>query len=1308
MSKERILPQPTGFSQKSQDFTCRDFQTESFEFSARYRIIKDLGEGGIGKVFKAYDLWNRKEIALKVLATGKENPLLWESFKSEFLLLTQLRHPGVVEVFDFGYAEPPGWTKPTHGPVQADRRRGEVPYFTMEFVEGRTLHQNFDLVSFKDPSLPQSEKLYHFIWQICDILEYLHLRGIVHCDLKPDNIKVTDRIFSLKLLDFGLSEKMGARREKTAKGTLVYMAPEVFSDKLLDQRTDLYSLGVILYELVTSRLPFFSDDPVKIVSGHLEQPPAPPMSLNPEVDESLNELILNLLEKSPEKRPQSASRLKEITAGRLKRKPEIAERKTLLAHLYSGELVAREREEAQVGQLLKEIASSGGRVLLLAGEQGVGKSFFLRGVRIKCQLEDILYVDYNCLEDQTKAYQPLMEILRKIRPYLEERDPRLKDKFNQALGSILHKPDDKVFSPAQEQSSTHQEIMESLVCVSQIVPMVLVIDNLQWADFQTLRFLLQFGPKIEESRILLAGAFRPEETEEKTLLHELIDGWPEKAWCRHVKLDRFDYQKTGTFIRSKLKKGRFPEDFYRQLHQNTSGNPFFLTEVLKYLLEKKIIFLKDRGWEVGSEKSEEISAPHSIEAVLLKNLERYDEETCSFLNAVAVAGKRFDPELVSRLNLLGEKELSRAFFALTKDQVLIKKESPLKGRVYYEFANQSLQKLIYQRFDEKEKVRLHRRIAESLEERGSNEDEEAVFEIGDHYLRSHQHEKAYQYALLSAEKMAQRFANQEVVEYLGQAIETTSEFKDEQEGKRRKVEALMRRADFLKQIGELNPALRDYKAILGSPKGSTSLKILAEVYNDLGDTYRLKHDYKEGLASLQKALQIRQRLGDSLQIANTLHNMGIIYGIDSQYQKALVAYQRALSIYKRLGNKFYIASTLNGMGDLHRICHRHQQAMEFFQESLKIEKELGNKEEIARSLNNIGIVYVELGRYEMAIPNYQESLRLNEEIKNKKEIVYNLVNLGEVYQKAGDLSNALRYSQKAWGLAGDIDFTQAQGHIAKNLGVANFELGEYQRAYEYFKQAREISERIIDKELQIAVLLDFSKFCVILNADAKASSSLEEATRLINAIDDDRALAILYRLKSWLKNKKGEFRESAKLLKQASELMKDIDSQEDLFYLNLDFCEVFVGLKDHDKAKEYLKAASRFMREKSMSCGRASCLLSWEPRFYMNSGRVEWLGGDLSQAHRDFEIALQKAEESNRPELLWQIHHLLGKLSFSIHELEKAYNELQKAGRILKRVSENIEDDELKKNYLRDQEKEGLLSDLKEVAKDLMGESKMG
>jgi len=1267
-------------------------QDEPFRFSNRYKIIKDLGEGGIGRVYKAFDLWSKKEIALKILTLEKEKVDVWENFKSEFLLLTQLRHPGVVEVFDFGYAKPPGDL------AHLGHLHGEVPYFTMEFVKGKTLYQSFNLSISKDSIWLESEKLYRFVWQICDILEYLHLRGIVHCDLKPDNLKITDQLFNLKLLDFGLSEQIGTRRKKTAKGTLPYMAPEMFSDEPLDERADLYSLGVILYELVTSRFPFFSDDPMKIVSGHLEQVPAPPKDSNPHVAESLNQLILKLLEKSPSQRFQSASEVKRFAEKHLRKNSEIAERKTFLSHLYSGDLVAREKEEAQVGQLLKESVSLGGRVALLAGEQGVGKSFFLRDLRIRSPLEGILYVDSNCLENQTKAYQPLIEILHKMKPYLEGCDPSLREKFSQSLKLIFEKPQDKITSFHEQQSLIHQEIIESLTQFSQIFPMVLAVDNLQWADFQTMRFLSDLGQNIEKSKIFLACAFRPEEIRDKTPLKEWIDGSKEKRWCKYIKLNRFDYQKTVTFIRSKLKRERFPEGFFSYMHQTTSGNPFFLTEALKYLLEKQIVFLKDCVWKVDSKKLEQTSVPISIEAVLLKNLERYEDKALDFLNVVSVIGKKFNSQLVEKLNLLVEKDLSQILFLLLKDQVFLQKESPLRGRPYYEFANQSLQNLLYQRLDEAKRTFWHKKVGELLEKLSLNEDEESVFEIAHHYLEGGELDKAYQYALLSAERMEQRFANPEVLRYLGDAIKVASKFSHRQKAVEKQVVALMKKADFCKRVGELNQAEEDYKTILKLIKSSSNLKMLAETYNDLGETYRLKHDYKKGILSLKKAMKIHQKLDDPIELANTLSYMGLLYWTDSQYENALTSFQKALEIDQRMENKSYMASTLNNMGLVHLSLHQYSPALKYFKDSLSTYRDLDNKEWIARTLNNLGLTHFDLGEYLQAVNFYLESLELNERINNKKEMTFNLENLGEVYRKVGDYENAVKYGQKGLELALEIDFTERVGRIFKELGITYFELGHYQKAHEHFHQAKTIAEKIQDKELQVLVLINLSKLFMTFNHHQRAEGLLEEATKIINILSDDRSLISVYQIKSWLKGKDGKFEEALKLLDQAMDLAEKLNAQEELLSLSLDYSKLYLDWGNMERTNEFLGKAS--------NSGLSRYIL-FQPEFYLISGKKEWMSGNLSLAQENFEIGLQLAEKLQNPELIWRIHYQLGKLFSSLHHIERAYQELEKAGKILKRVSENIKDDELKQNYLKDQEKKELLSDLKEVAKDLIGETKM-
>ena len=1256
-------------------------------FSRRYEILQFLGEGGIGKVYRAYDRWIEKDVALKVLPPGVKNSSLLESFQREFLLLTQLKHPGVVEVLDFGYSE------------DATQPGKLSPYFTMELVEGKNLGEA--LTNFLDPqpAPAEFERLTHLIWQICDILEFLHLRGMVHCDLKSDNLKVTDSAFRPKILDFGLSEKIGARRGKETKGTLPYMAPEMFLGEPLDERTDLYSLGVILYELVTSKLPFSFDDPVKIISAHLQQKPPPPSELNHNLPPSLNEFIMKLLEKSPAHRPNNATQAKEMITAELRddfrkaHKPDFSQKKSLLAHIYSGPMVGRDTELSQIEDYLRRMVSSQGTCLFLSGEQGVGKTFLLNHLKIKCQLRGIILVDTNCLENQTPAYQPLIDIFHKLEPYVENRCDdhivgNLKEIFKWSRRDALASP--------QDQISFHLRITDLLVEVSQIFPFVMVIENLQWADFLTLQFLKHFQRQKDKSKIFLCCSLREEKLKENIPLGSLIDFCLKVEDTKYVKLNRFELPQTKNLISSKFTNQKFPPLFFAYLHERTSGNPFFIIEALKYLVEKGIIFLRDSVWITDTERLKESAVPDSIEAVLLENLERYDEKTLDFLNMVAVIGKKFTLPLLRGLNLFDEKTLSEILSFLTQDQLLKRNEESVGAKIYYQFANQSLQSLLYQRLDEEKRIRWHKKVGELLEKINSKEEEESVFEIAHHYLEGEELEKAYQYALLSAEKMKGRFANDEVLRYLDNATEVASKFSDTKQATQKQVTALAKRAGFCKMVGELNQAEKDYLAILKLMESFSDLKILAETYNGLGEIYRLKHDYNRGLSSLKKAMQIHQKLNDPLQLAHTLSYMGLLYWMDSQYQKALDYFQKALQIDRRLGNKFYMGNTLNNMGLVYWSRRRYAQALKYFQDSLSLYRELDDKGWMARSLNNIGATFFELGEYPRCIDHFLESLKVNQEIKNEKEMAFNLENLSEAYRKIGDFPAALQYGQKGLKLAKELDFTERVGRILKDLGVTHFELGGYQKAYRYFQKAKEVAQKIEDKELQILVLIGLSKLGASFNDEESSTQLLEEATAIINTIGDEKSLISVHQIRSWFKKKEGKFKEALKLLDEALALAKRLNVGEEIFSTSLEYAELYLDRGDIHQSEVFLKSARN---------SGLSRYVSFQPAFYLISGRIEQKSGNLKSAQKEFETALRLAEKLNNPEILWRIHRHLGKLFLSTRDIERAYQELKNAGKILRRLSGSIKDEKLRQSYLKDPTKKELLSDLKEVAKELIGET---
>jgi predicted ATPase len=1256
-------------------------------FAHRYQILEHLGEGGIGSVYRAYDRWTKKDAALKVLAADSGNASALEDFRSEFQLLAQLKHPGVVEVLDFGLGE-----NDIAGPASSH------PYFTMEFVQGKSLQESLPGLSDPGRAEAQFRALYRLIWQLCDILEFLHLRGAAHCDLKPDNLKITDRTFSPKILDFGLWERIGSKRGRETKGTLPYMAPEMFLQAALDERSDLYSLGIVLYELVTSRLPFPSDDPVKIVSAHLQQEPTPPSELNPYLPSFLNQLIMRLMEKSPTDRPANATRVKEMIEAGLKQdfegstKRDLSAGKAGLAHLYSGPPVARERELQRLEVGLKQGVNSGGTLFLISGEQGVGKTTLLKQLKSACQLEGIVFVDSHCLENQTVAYQPLMEALGKLKPYLEIScaGPMLSE-----LDGVLdwyHK--DPAVGP-EDRTSLHLRIHRLLTEISRSLPFAVAIENLQWADLSTLQFLEHFQRQKDKGSVFLCASLREEKLKQGTPLARLMEyGAKEHDGLR---IDRLDPSGTKDLILSKFVGGKFPASFFAYVHDRTAGNPFFIIEVLKYLVERDVILLRDSTWTADTKKLDQSEVPDSVEAVLFGNLEKYDEKTLEFLNTAAVIGKRFTLELLEQLIPADGRALTQTASFLTQDQTLTRVEESGAGKTYYQFTNQSLQNLLYRRVDRARRVGLHNRVAKLLEQTGAEEGE-SVFSMAFHYLEGENFDKAYQYALESAEKMKLRFANDEVLTYLGNAIEIAPKARGAEETVKRQATALKQRADFCRGVGDLNQAEKDYRTILGLLEGSDNLKTLVETYNGLGETYRLKHDYQKGISILRRAMQIHKKLDLPLERADTLSYMGLLYWTDSQYDNALGSFRKALEIDRKLGHKHYMASTLNNMGLVHWSQRKYDQALKQFTGCLSLYKELENREWIARSLNNIGQTQLCLGEYDKAIRHYQESLEINQKIRNDKEKTFNLENLSEVCRKTGDYSGALEHGREGLRLASAIDFTERVGRILKDLGVTHFEMGEYRQAYAHLQQARDVADRIKDRELQILVLIALTKFRVALNDHETATRLLEEAGAIIDAIGDDKSQISVHQIRSLLEKRERRFEQALKSLDQALALAEKLGLGEEILSLNLDYADLYLDQENPAKSKEYLRRATDSGPER---------FILLQPLFRLISGRAEWMSGDLKSARADFQAALTLAQKLNQPDMIWQIQHHLGKLYLASHDIERAYQELRSAGRVLMELSQGIEDEELRQTYLKDPRKKELLCDLKTVAKQLIGEAAM-
>ncbi|MBC5823922.1 MAG: serine/threonine protein kinase [Candidatus Eremiobacteraeota bacterium] len=261
----------------------------------RYRIVERIGKGGMGDIFLAVDHVLEREVAVKILTDTSDE--VSRRFLIEARSMARLNHPNIVAVYDVG----------------VDR---EVSYIILEHVSGSAM-ANLDLGGI---SLDDAVGL---TIQLLQALRYAHDRGVLHRDIKPGNIMLTDDL-TLKVMDFGLARRLSDATNSSQSGeivgTVAYLPPERFLGKPGDRTADLYSVGVVLYELLCGRLPFRDDsaDLVAIMSAHINESPAPPRRFNPAIPVGLNDAVMRLLHADPAQRyPDAASAIDRLEAERL-------------------------------------------------------------------------------------------------------------------------------------------------------------------------------------------------------------------------------------------------------------------------------------------------------------------------------------------------------------------------------------------------------------------------------------------------------------------------------------------------------------------------------------------------------------------------------------------------------------------------------------------------------------------------------------------------------------------------------------------------------------------------------------------------------------------------------------------------------------------------------------------------------------------------------------------------------------------------------------------------------------------------------
>jgi tetratricopeptide (TPR) repeat protein len=870
-----------------------------------YRVESKIGAGGMGEVFKAHDAKLDRPVALKLLpADIASDPDRLRRFHDEARAASSINHPHILVIHDFG---------------AVDGR----PFIVSEFIEGETLRERI-----RRGPIDAATTL-HIATQLTSALAAAHARGIVHRDIKPENVMIRPDGY-VKVVDFGLMKLMpsgdgvsgadvvAATRTEPGRvlGTPHYMSPEQARGFDTDRRSDVWSVGVTVYEMLAGRPPFAGPSSADVIAAILTVD-APPVDVHaPHVPATFSRILSTTLAKDPARRYRSAA---ELHAALIAIRPGVDE--PVHVGSVSGDgsrtVVGRERERGELSAAVRRVLSGRGELLSISGEPGAGKTTlvetFLRGLHAG----DVRYqvARGRCSERLAgaEAYLPVLEALDRL---VSDGGSRLVEQM-QAVAPAWYAqvasvtPDSDLNRVAIQPMAVSQERLKREMTallreLSRSEPVIVFFDDVHWADASTIDLLGYLAARFDELRILVIVTSRPSDL---LLANHPFLALRRDLQARHlgheVVLDMLALEDVERYLGLEFAGHRFPAALAALVHAKTEGSPLFMADLVRYLVNSGAIAPDGDGrWSLpGSLEAVGRELPESVRAMIERKIAQLGDDDRMALTAASVQGAEFDSVIVARVLSREAGDLEERLEALDRVHRLVtlvdEQELPdgtLSSR--YRFVHVLYQNALYGQLRAARRVALSSAVASALSEAHGGRDAEIASELAVLYEAARQPLRAAQCCRLAAQHASRLNASQEAL-------------------------VLAKRG--LSLLASTGPTRE---------RQDTEMALLI----GLGNAFIALRGYSSGevLETYTRALALSEQLGETQDRAAVLYGLNAYHLVGGRHPAALLHARELLSFAERLKHPAVIVAhrmigwALLAMGQLDEALSHLEQCLALY------------------------------------------------------------------------------------------------------------------------------------------------------------------------------------------------------------------------------------------------------------------------------------------------------------------------------------------------------------------------------------------
>jgi predicted ATPase len=957
----------------------------------RYQVERPLGTGGFGAVYLGHDTKLNRPVAIKVLRPRaslghvEDDQALQEARR-----LAQLRHPGIVAVHDAGVQD------------------GQL-YIVSDYIDGSDVGQ---WLCGNRPTWPEAAKV---AAAVADALSHAHARLIIHRDVKPANILLTVDGAPV-IVDFGLAldeTRAGGSAKGIVAGTPWYMSPEQAAGAAhrIDGRTDIYSLGVVLYEMLTGRVPFRATQMPELLRQVRDDEPQPPRQLVGDIPPELERMCLKALAKRQQDRYTTAA---DFAADLRRVLPTLARAgwtgtppdwqvspPTSAAKRHT---VGRQKERAELARVFESAAAGQGRFLCVTGEPGIGKTTLVEDFlsELTTTGRPFAVSRGRCSERLagTEAYLPFLEVLESLLhgeggEATAELMKATAPNWYEQVAPLAAKDSSLIRVLAESRAASQERLKRELGAflqeASQLRPLLLFIDDLHWADASTVDLLAYLGGRCDGMRALFVFTYRPTDLVlSKHPFGPIKLDLQARGVCREMALEFLSRLDLDRYLALEFPENVFPEEFAALIHARTEGSPLFMADLLRYLRDRQALRQEQGRWTLQQSVPDlRKELPESVRGMIQRKIEQLGEDDRRLLVAASVQGYEFDSAVVARLleqnpaeveDRLNELDRVHAFVHMVTEQ-----EFPDRTlTVRYRFVHVLYQNMLYASLQPTRRASLSAAVAQALLGHYEDRSVEVAADLALLLEAARDFMGAADYFLVAAQNAARVFANQEAVVLARRGVEVLMSLPDTPERANKELALQI-------TLGPALFATKDWTA----PDVEAAYTRANALCKQLGESPDLfpalwglflfhvaRGEVRTGLNLGEQLLSLAQQTQDSALFLQAHHALGPTYALVGDWALAQTHLKQAVVRYDRQQHRTHAFSygghdpcvcCLSFAAKAHWMLGYPEKAVQSGQEALALARDLGHPTSLAHTQLSVAMLH----QYRRGV---SETLELAEEL----------------------------------------------------------------------------------------------------------------------------------------------------------------------------------------------------------------------------------------------------------------------------------------------------------------------------------------